>query len=122
MRKFVGFEVSATEEVSACWRCLPLACYLLVAVASIGCAVAMGTVVLHLKDQCPLYAKPAVTAYDGFNITLNEQSSSEERTHWGDMHVCYLAQFLPIFTVIFSAAWFFFFCMCGKGGRGSAEG
>ena len=120
--QFAGFEVAPSEDVSPCWRVLPLLAYLLIILASLTGSVAIGTTASRFHDQCPLYARPSVALFDGQNVTLNERSSDEHRTSWGETHVCSVAEFMPIFAVIFSAAFFFFFCMCGKGGKGSAEG
>ena len=121
-RQFVGFEVASSEEVSPCWRVLPLLAYLTVILASLAGSVAVGTTVSRFHDQCPLYGRPSVAKFDGQNVSLNERTADEQRTSWGEAHVCGMAEFMPIFAVIFSAAFFFFLCMCGKGGKGSAEG
>lgn len=121
-QQFVGFEVAPSDTVSPCWRVLPLLAYLLVIPASLAGSVAVGTTVARFHDQCPLYARPSVATFDGQNVTLNERASDTLRSSWGSTYVCSLAEFMPIFAVIFSAAFFFFFCMCGKGGKGSAEG
>ncbi|XP_037069964.1 uncharacterized protein LOC119091340 isoform X2 [Pollicipes pollicipes] len=121
-RRFVGFDVASDSDVSPCWRWLPLLTYVLLMLLSMAASRAVGTTVGHFHGQCPLYAVPRVSAFDGVNVTLNERASDPGRSSWGDAHVCDMAEFFPIFVIIFSASWFFFFCMCGKGGKGSAEG
>lgn len=115
---FIGFQVAEYESVAPCWWWAPLMLYIFLAACALFLSLCVAWTVEAFVGQCPLYSSLHFTAgADNKSLSLVTDDSV-----WGDMYVCNLTEYLPLFVLVFVIVWFVMFGVCGRGGKGAKRG